>query len=95
MPKVKTIFKCSDSLSIDDENKNIVVNFATDLVPILCIPTSRFSEFDIENIRKKTYCNGCKTLSIKGHKDKFAWCDFSRKITTLIINHRDFDLNLS
>lgn len=94
MPKVKTLFQSSASLSIDKENENIVVQFPTDLVPTLCISTKHFSETDLEAIQKKKYCNGCKTLSIQGHIGKKDWCDFSKKITPLIINHPDFDRNL-
>jgi hypothetical protein len=76
MPKDQ--YKSIDVLHFDD-NDNLYVSFPNK--EQICIPSTKFTTQEIENIKNDSFCPGCTSLSVKGYNGtKRSWCKLSRLI---------------
>ena len=72
------IYKSEDVLSLDNDN-NVIIKFPNKNQ--FSIPAGNFSQFELDSISKKEFCNGCYTISSKGYYGtKHNWCKLSRLI---------------
>lgn len=76
MPKDQ--YKSCDIIHLDDNN-NLIVSFPKKAQ--ICIPSTNFTQRELELIRNDIYCPGCTSLSSKGYNGtKRSWCQLSRSI---------------